>query len=89
VSDVQRAGWRNRAVSSEFTHLCDTEAGSSGAPVLNGQNELVGLHHLGFDYDMQRCEYLDRENKAVSIAAILDFIRNIHSALHAEVQRWQ
>jgi hypothetical protein len=89
VSDAQRAGWRNAAVLSEFTHLCDTEAGSSGAPVLDGRNELVGLHHLGFDYDTQACRYLDRKNKAVTIAAILEYVRDNHSALYGEVQRWQ
>jgi hypothetical protein len=89
VSDALWKGWRLDNVMSEFTHLCDTEAGSSGAPVLNMQNELVGLHHLGFDYDTQTCTFLTRKNKAVSMPLILDFVRTHAPALHAEVQRWQ
>lgn len=89
VAEGARGGWRDGTVLSEFTHLCDTEAGSSGAPVFNRNDELVGLHHLGFDYDTQTCRYLDNRNKAVAIGAILTRLQNDKPALHAEVQRWR
>ncbi|MEM1237622.1 MAG: serine protease [Pseudomonadota bacterium] len=37
------------ATDLDFAHTCDTITGSSGSPVLNGQGEVVGLHHLGHD----------------------------------------
>lgn len=37
---------------TDFEHLCDTQTGSSGAPVLDrNSKKVVGLHHLGFDKD--------------------------------------
>jgi V8-like Glu-specific endopeptidase len=82
-------GWQNAAVQSEFTHACDTEGGSSGAPILDSQGALLGLHHLGFDYDAQKCVQTDRENKAVKIAAILDAIRQDKQNIFDEIMRWQ
>lgn len=89
VRQPNRPGWQDASAMSEFTHVCDTEAGSSGAPVLTGGNELAGLHHLGFDYDTQACRYLDRENKAVKIADIMEAVRLNAPLVFAEVRRWQ
>jgi V8-like Glu-specific endopeptidase len=89
VRQAHYKGWQNETVLSEFTHVCDTEAGSSGAPVLNLEGELVGLHHLGFDFDHGTCTQTDRENKAVKISAILEAIRNDKPAIHDEIMRWQ
>lgn len=89
VADAQWAGWRDTAVRSEFKHLCDTEAGSSGAPIFNEQNELVGIHHLGFTFDSTKCEYRDHENKAVAISDILDNVRTVAPDVHAEIMKWQ
>jgi hypothetical protein len=68
-------GWRTDD-KTEFTHNCDTEAGSSGAPVFNMQGQLIGLHHLGFEFDKDTC--LKKEpavNKAVRIDKIIEFLR--------------
>jgi V8-like Glu-specific endopeptidase len=89
VRQASYKGWQNAAVMSEFTHVCDTEGGSSGAPVLNTRGELVGLHHLGFDVDPKTCAQTDKENKAVKISVILEATRNDQKAVHEEIMRWQ
>ncbi len=53
--------------ASDFEHLCDTETGSSGAPVIDRQQrQVVGLHHLGFEEDNNNLL-----NRAVHIGLIL------------------
>ena len=54
-------------LQDDFGHKCDTESGSSGSPVLNLSHRVVGLHHLGFDTELERWA---RENRAVSIGPI-------------------
>jgi hypothetical protein len=61
--------------ASDFVHDCDTEPGSSGAPVFDSDRNLVGLHHLGFARDAN-CAVIDHQNKAVSIQEILNDIHN-------------
>lgn len=71
VKEAQWPGWQGQG-NDEFTHTCDTAAGSSGAPVFDSEGRLVGLHHLGFEpLDSGEC---DRRNKAINICAILDHI---------------
>jgi hypothetical protein len=89
VRKASYKGWEDTTTNSEFTHVCDTEGGSSGAPVFNKQGELVGLHHLGFDFDTTKCEQVDKENKAVKISAILKAIESDAKAVHGEIMRWQ
>lgn len=89
VRKADYKGWQDAAVLSEFTHACDTEGGSSGAPVLNTRGELVGLHHLGFDFDRSRCVQTDTENKAVKISAILEAIKRDKKDVYDEIMRWQ
>lgn len=70
VIDGRQPGWKAGG-DTEFTHRCDTELGSSGAPMFNAAGELVGLHHLGFEVvDPSTCK-TDRLNKAVHIDEIL------------------
>lgn len=88
VRDANKAGWHDASKATEFTHLCDTEAGSSGGPVLNDTYELVGLHHLGFDRDPKTCQS-DHENKAVKISAILKWLEDNHAAVYQEIRKWQ
>jgi Trypsin-like peptidase domain len=73
VVSPSRDSWIAKKPGVDFTHRCDTESGSSGAPVFNESGELVGLHHQGFDYN-NSCKS-DKLNKAVNIAKIYDFIR--------------
>lgn len=54
---------------TDLSHLCDTEEGSSGSPVLNMNNRVVALHHLGFDDPGSQWA---RENRA----ALASFIRS-------------
>lgn len=68
-------GWTGKP-KTEFTHRCDSDAGSSGGPVFDTDGALVGLHHLGYKYDQQCVP--DERNKAVRIAEILDFLKREH-----------
>ena len=71
VDEVKYQGWTGRQ-TTEFTHRCDSDGGSSGAPVLDVDGQLVGLHHLGYAYSPLCVP--DQRNKAVHIDTILDFL---------------
>jgi hypothetical protein len=72
VVKATHLGWRPGSGDSDFTHQCDTEGGSSGAPVFNSRGDLVGLHHRGFDLD-KNCKPLPSKlNKAVRMDAIIN-----------------
>lgn len=74
VVRASNPGWRPGSGDSDFTHQCDTEGGSSGAPVFNSRGEVVGLHHRGFDLD-PNCQPLStRVNKAVRMEAIINHL---------------
>lgn len=68
-----------------FSHRCDTHPGSSGAPIFNGDQELVGLHRAGFDFSTKTCGYVDKINKAIHISDIVAFLRKNHGALAARL----
>lgn len=87
VAAAAYRGWIDPKVLSDFTHICDTESGSSGGGVFNTQGELVGLHHLGFQKDVQgRCDGL---NKAVHMSQILADIEKRDAAAFAEIKASQ
>lgn len=72
---------RSTTGGSVFAHQCDTEAGSSGAPVLNVYGQVVGLHHMGFQRDVAsgRC---DRLNKAIEIDELVKAFSEVGVDLH-------
>jgi hypothetical protein len=79
--------WKDPAKKTDFTHNCDTEGGSSGAPIFDNQGLLVGLHHLGFKVvDPNTCKK-DREDKAVHIQEILDYLNKTDPSDFARVRQ--
>lgn len=70
VSTLKASGALD-ALQSDFGHKCDTESGSSGSPVFDLSNRVVGLHHLGFDGKVERWS---RENRAVYVGPVLSEI---------------
>lgn len=76
VKNASYKNWTEGAADqlTDFSHDCDTEGGSSGAPVFDEMGRLVGLHHLGFT--KQADASCDKENKAVHIHEILNDLKN-------------
>jgi hypothetical protein len=74
--------WQSGA-ATDFGHDCDTEGGSSGAPVFTRDGTLVGLHHLGHEIKNGIC---DKQNKATRIGLILTDILNQRPELRSELQ---
>jgi V8-like Glu-specific endopeptidase len=68
------AGWMGRTPDVDFSHDCDTEGGSSGAPVFNSAGAVVGLHHHGHGIDPNTCQETDKVNKAVRMDRIVEFL---------------
>lgn len=66
--------------------MCDSEAGSSGAPLFDDSGALVALHHLGFEVDHQCRPIEPRVNKAVSIQAILADLQAARPDVAGEIQ---
>ena len=84
--------WRAKADGSipatEFSHGCDSEAGSSGGPLFDSHGALIGLHHLGHDRDAL-CRPVGHENRAVALQAILPEIKALAPAAYDEILRSQ
>lgn len=68
VADVNQHGWLQAGQPTEITYNCDTEGGSSGAPVFSG-GAVVALHHLGFTYGTNCTS--DMVNKGIKINEIV------------------
>lgn len=73
VKSMAVDGWRS-ADLFDFTHDCDSEGGSSGAPIHDKRGRVIGLHHHGFKRDPKTCEAKDRVNKAVRMDEIVKWL---------------
>jgi len=74
ITKADYPNWIAKTDMTDFSYQCDTEKGSSGAPVFDSNGLLIGLHHLGFASD-NSCASTDKENKAIQIGRIVDFLR--------------
>lgn len=70
------SGWFDGTAEAEFGHTCDTEGGSSGAPLLDAAQRVRGLHHLGFSVAPGTCDPIDKVNKAVWIDRIVSHLED-------------
>jgi len=87
VKEAERAGRRpidGVAVQTDFAHDCDTESGSSGAPVFNIDGALVGLHRAG--HEMTTPNQCDERNKAVHIRHILEDIKASRPDVYEQIR---
>lgn len=75
VRDRALPSWMGKVAGATFTHDCDSEGGSSGAPMFDNTGNLIALHHLGYEIDTAtgKC---DDKNKAIWISYILADIKN-------------
>lgn len=86
VVNLSVKGWRKESGNVDFTHQCDTEAGSSGAPVFDSKGRLVGLHHQGFDLDPTTCKpLLPKLNKAVRMDEIAKYLFNKYPDVYKRI----
>jgi len=85
VRSLVHANWLADGTMTDLTHDCDTEHGSSGAPIFDDEGRLVALHHVGFKRNPQTCEAEDRVNKGVRITDIVAHIKASRPALAVEL----
>jgi hypothetical protein len=82
---IRTLGPNESAQATEFTHDCDSEGGSSGAPVFDQSGRLVGLHHAGFRREETTCKALDKVNRGIRLAELKAFITKARAELDAAV----
>lgn len=86
IRSIVQTNWLADGTKTDITHDCDTEHGSSGAPIFNDKGQLVALHHVGFERDPQTCKAIDHVNKGVRIGEIIAYIKANHPALASELK---
>ena len=74
-------------LTRDFAHRCDTEGGSSGAPVLDEHGLVVGIHHLGFEKNAAGT--CDMFNKAVNVSKLIGLLKSRQTLSGYEVVREQ
>lgn len=58
---------------TDFSHSCDTEPGASGSPVIDTRsNEVIGLHHWGFEKSSSLFQNLNRAVRIDEVRKIVD-----------------
>jgi hypothetical protein len=67
--------WIDASKKTDFTHRCDSEGGSSGAPVFDKDQNFVGLHHQGFLATPTNPGQCDNFNRAVAASSLFDFLK--------------
>ncbi|MGX9117290.1 trypsin-like serine peptidase [Mesorhizobium sp. BHbsci] len=61
---------------TDFANNCDTEGGASGSPVIDlTTNEVVGLHHWGFEPAPSQYQNLNRAVRIDEVRAVIDAVR--------------
>lgn len=91
--------WVDPAKNTDFTYSCDTEGGSSGAPVFRVDGVLLGMHHLGFQLNGQEgpdAAECDNVNKAIWFEYIVEDLRSrlqdndesITAAARPLIEKW-
>lgn len=74
VVDAAYRGWIDATTDFDFTHRCDTEAGSSGGAVFDREGRLMGLHHTGFEQTEDSVAKAKKLNTAVRLDRILEYL---------------
>jgi len=71
-------------LTRDFAHRCDTEGGSSGAPVLDDHGLVVGIHHLGFQKNAAGT--CDMFNKAINVSYLIGLLKSKQALSGYDVQ---
>jgi hypothetical protein len=74
VVDASYRGWIDPTTAVDFSHRCDTEAGSSGGAVFDKEGRLLGLHHTGFEQTEDSVAKARKVNTAVRLDRILNYL---------------
>ncbi len=82
IPDRALPSWLGKVEGATLTHQCDSEGGSSGAPMFDRKGKLVALHHLGFEIDPATGQ-CDQKNKAIWMKFILEDIERKLSTTEA------
>lgn len=89
---TQISTWRTGKIpGARFEHFCDTIEGSSGAPIFDAHGLMIGLHHHGFDRDLDTCNVLPdgKSNKAIHLHMILADIAKKAPHIAQEIEAHQ
>jgi hypothetical protein len=85
IVDQAIPSWFEGTLTVGFSHTCDPERGSSGAPMFNTKGEMIGLHHLGFEMDAAKGQ-CDQKNKATWLSAILGDLKEKVASGHRNIE---